>query len=304
MRAVILGLSSGTFTFPSIACQEKVERFGLERLQKGCEGIELPDLEKILLKNCPFYFVNKFIQLGPKEFPEAENMDPVLYWVSRTGFSSTCNTVFDPNVWLLANVVTQEEYEMLLIHAKNSTWDQVRETFVRGELRNRIEALIVTADVEHFDTQRESLKLCVGGLGFTWLLYLCKHGVCWEQLQLFREIECRHINFISMFDVSSRSMVTTRLIYSIASYIDENKEFDPFIALITWEEWINEYENNKNNRRWRFFDGTTKFVNKQSKRVLKYNQVPETPSYSIDSRTGKRTLDYDPSDSGKDQEIE
>ncbi|MEF9497449.1 DUF1389 domain-containing protein [Chlamydia sp. 04-14] len=32
LRAVITGLSSGVFTFPSRKCQEKVERFGLERL--------------------------------------------------------------------------------------------------------------------------------------------------------------------------------------------------------------------------------------------------------------------------------
>ncbi|MEF9497450.1 DUF1389 domain-containing protein [Chlamydia sp. 04-14] len=305
LRAVLLGLSSGVFTFPSIACQKKVERFGLERLQKGCEGIELPDLEKILLKNCPFYFVNKFIQLGPKEFPEAENMDPALYWVSRTGFSSTCNTVFDPYVWLLAHVVTQQEYEMLLSHAKDSTWDQIRETFVKGELRNRLGALIDTVDIEYFDTKRDSLKACLGGLGFTWLLYLCKHGVCWEQLQLFKEIESRDINFIAMFDVSSRGMTTTKLIYAIAPYIDENKEeFDPFISLITWDQWIQEYKNNKHNRRWRFFKGTMNFLNKQSKHILKYDDIPGSPSYSIDNRTGRRTLDYGPFDDGKNQEIE
>ncbi|MEF9520123.1 DUF1389 domain-containing protein [Chlamydia crocodili] len=294
LRVVLSGLSSGTFTFPSSKCQKKLERFGFERLQKACEGIQLPDLEKILLKNCPFYFVNKFIQLGPKEFPEAENMDPEIYWVCRTGLDSTYNTAFDPDVWVLAHVVTQEEYEMLLMHAKNNTWDQVSEVFIAQELNPRLRKFIETANVEGFHIDRDML---LGGLILKWLLRLCKHGVCWKQLELFKEIECKHVNLFTLFDLAARNLNIMRLMLVIAPYIDENKEgFDPFITLITWEEWIREYEQIKGANF--FFGRTLKFLSKNSRKTLKDPPSFITPVYYINTHTGSRVLEED-SEKGK-----
>ncbi|MEF9497448.1 DUF1389 domain-containing protein [Chlamydia sp. 04-14] len=289
LRAVLLGLSLGAFTFPSIACQEKVERFSLERLQKACEGIQLPDLEKILLKNCPLYFVNKFIQLGPKEFPEAENMDPEIYWVCRTGLDSIYNTAFDPDTWVLAHVITQEEYEMLLMHAKNNTWDQVKKTFIAKELNPRLKKFIEVADVEGFTIDREML---LSSLPLASILRLCKHGVCWKQLELFKEVECKYINFFTLFELASRNLNAMKLMLVIAPHINENKkEFDPFITLVTWEEWIQEYKKIKAPSF--FFANTLKFLSKKSGKILKHPLPFETPVYSTNIHTGERVLESD-----------
>ncbi|SYX09105.1 Protein of unknown function (DUF1389) [Chlamydia poikilotherma] len=103
--------------------QEKAEKFGLERLQIACRGIELLDLEDLLLTHCPFYLINEFIQLGPREFLELEDLDPSIYWLSRLGLSDSLDTVFHSYVWMFAQSTSQNEYEQLLLHAQNATWD-------------------------------------------------------------------------------------------------------------------------------------------------------------------------------------
>ncbi|WP_434694518.1 DUF1389 domain-containing protein [Chlamydia crocodili] len=285
LRAVILGLSSGTFTFPSIACQEKVERFGLERLQKGCEGIELPDLEKILLKNCPFYFVNKFIQLGPKEFPEAENMDPEMYWVSPTGLADSPDIALHPFIWILARVISKEEYETLLCHAQNNTWNEVSN--LTKEIKSRVKNSLKEYDVSGLGVKRTSLMV-----GSPWLLRLCKHGVCWNQLQLFNEVSSQSINLLNAFDYSFRGLNLQRLLFVTSSRLKEDsQDFDPGIALLTSEEWIKEYEKNRDKDDWKPFNGTIDLLNKRGKKIfieLDNEGLPVVFRYDMNKSTGER----------------
>ncbi|XPI21411.1 DUF1389 domain-containing protein [Chlamydia crocodili] len=59
------------------------------------------------------------MQLVPKEFPEAANIDPEMYWVSPIGLSDHADIALHPFIWILARVISKEEYETLLHHAQN-----------------------------------------------------------------------------------------------------------------------------------------------------------------------------------------
>ncbi|MEF9497451.1 DUF1389 domain-containing protein [Chlamydia sp. 04-14] len=278
LRAVISGLSSGTFTFPSIACREKVERFDLERLQKGCEGIEFPDLENLLLKHCPFYFMNKFVQLGPKDLPQSENMSPATYWFSRTGLSDRLDTVCHPYVWFLAQVISQGEYETLLLHAKKGTWFAVKDLF--KTVINKILIHMRNIPLDNVWTETEALFTCIK---LPWLLYLCKHGVSWKQLQLFKEIRYQDVKFLNKINRLEGGINLMKLVSTIAPCIDENRKgFDPYIALLTWDEWIREHENHTH------YEGIVDFLNSRSKHHLTKQIIFKIPCYSYDPITGDR----------------
>ncbi|WP_375793179.1 DUF1389 domain-containing protein [Chlamydia sp. 12-01] len=287
LRVVLSGLSSGTFTFPSSTCQEKIERFGLERLQKACKGIQLPDLERILLKNCPLYFLNKLIQLGPKEFPKSVNLPPEVYWLSRLGLSDSHDTFFNSCIWVLSRVVTQEEYETLLKHAKNSTWDQIKELI--EDIRLRVEKGIDKDFVNGIGMTKGALKFLVGG---SWLLYLCKHGVCWEQLQLLKELDCLSVSLMDELENSNRRCCLIKLYFSISPYADESnsKTFDPHLILFTFDELMECFNDRRNQSKdVSFYNLTMDLLKKRSQNILKKcdvdRDIPDLPQRSINRDT-------------------
>ncbi|AAP05380.1 DUF1389 domain-containing protein [Chlamydia caviae] len=80
----------------------KAEKFGFEWLQIVCGGVERLDLEDLLFTHFPFCLINEFIQLGPREFPELEDLDLPIYWLNRLCLSDGLDTVFHPYVWMFA----------------------------------------------------------------------------------------------------------------------------------------------------------------------------------------------------------
>ncbi|WP_375793180.1 DUF1389 domain-containing protein [Chlamydia sp. 12-01] len=289
LRVVLSGLSSGIFDFPSDDCKNRVERYGIRRLQKACRGIPLPDLEKILLKNCPFYLMNKFIQLGPKEFPEVDNLPPEIYWLSYLGLTDYPHTFFDPYFWILSRVVTQEEYEILLKHAKNSTWDQIKD--LTKDLELRVEEGLDLYFVSTFDPKK-SLKKLMGG---PWLLSLCKHGVSWEQLQLLKDIDCENLCLMHHLDISMRGKTLMKFAIALSPYIDENdpENFDRFITLLTFDELWAEYKRNEDKLTWCFYDAILTLLNQRSINSAKKCWDEDTLlafQYELDRRTGKKVL--------------
>ncbi|MEF9497447.1 DUF1389 domain-containing protein [Chlamydia sp. 04-14] len=286
LRAVISGLSSGIFTFPSKRSREKVERFGLERLQSACEGVQLPDLEKILLKNCPFYLMNKFIQLGPKEFPKSVNLPPEVYWLSRLGLSDSHVVFFNFYVWILSQVVSKEEYETLLKHAKDSTWDQIKD--LTGGLRLRVREGVDNYFIEEVGLTKGSLKSLVGG---PWLLYLCKHGVCWEQLQLLKELDCSSVSLMDEFETSHRRTCLMKSYFSISPYVNESdiETFDSHVILFTFSEWKESLDLHKDKKDFCIYDETMTLLKKRSQSILREcdtdKDIPPLPERNINRET-------------------
>ncbi|MEF9520120.1 DUF1389 domain-containing protein [Chlamydia crocodili] len=277
LRVVLSGLHSGYFTFPSTARDEKVKRFGLERLQKACEGIELPDLENLLLKHCPFYFMNKFIQLGPKNFPESENIPPAMYWFSHTGLSDRLDTICHPYIWILAQVISQDEYETLLLHAKKGTWFAVKD--LEETVINKIRMHMRNIFLDKSWVETERLFTCIK---LPWLLYVCKHGVSWGQLKLFKEICYDDVKFLNKINRLGGGMNLMKLAATVAPYINENRKgFDPYITLLTWNEW-------REDKKHASYDRIVDFLNSHSKNHLTKQLVFKIPCYSYDSITGDR----------------
>ncbi len=65
---MLLYLSSGNFDMLPEDCKERVTALDFERLQIACNGVEILDLETLLFRNCPLYFINKFIGTLAKNF--------------------------------------------------------------------------------------------------------------------------------------------------------------------------------------------------------------------------------------------
>ncbi|AFS20760.1 hypothetical protein B598_0681 [Chlamydia psittaci GR9] len=290
LRALLLCMSSGNFDLLPEECKGRVTAGDFERLHIACHGVQIPDLETLLLRNCPLYFINKFIQLGPRELPEAEHMEPEIYWVNRVGLSDVNLTAFHPCVWLLAHIVSQEEYITLLEHARHSTWNSIQDLVnaIRLRMNHSLEGM--TED-ENFT----SLLACLNQAPAAWLLAFCKHGVSWEQLQLFKDVDCDLSLFLHTFDKSRVSGVLMELMLVVCRYIDEEniENFDPKIALLTLTEWMNYYYRD-DQRMYGLHKGALQFFNKRSRHMLQQRNLSREHLnyYMLNKDTGDRFLKW------------
>ncbi|BAE81141.1 hypothetical protein [Chlamydia felis Fe/C-56] len=218
--------------------QEKI-RDDYEGVKVDCQSFSMTPLDNVLLCECPFYFIKQFIDLGPKEFPEAKNLPPEIYWMSRMGLSENSSTVFHPSIWLLSRIVSEVEYQTLLNHARNNTWDQAQDLV--ADLKRRMKAFL-KEDLGHVVSQAKvNLNLSIGSCD--WLFRLCTHGVCWEQLRLFEFVHFGFISFISNLEQQSgESGFLAQSTASVYPYLFESQEnFDPGVALLSWREWVENY---------------------------------------------------------------
>ncbi|WP_434694526.1 DUF1389 domain-containing protein [Chlamydia crocodili] len=271
----------------------KLQSFGLSIIELNCHNIELQLLDEILLKECPFYFLNKLIALGNRELPAAERISPAVYWTSRLGFVSQMDTIFIPSVWILSRVATREEYVTLFDHAKNNTWNQTQDLI--SDLQNR---LMIYLDSEYnpsFSCTKSSVRWDLRTS--SWLFYLSKHGLSWEQLQLFRKIDSRSVNFLCEIEQQGRGGHLARNMVSVFAYINENQEnFDSNIALFTWEEWMRDYsESTKRGERWRTHESTIRLLNAKRNELdslketsFDCEELSGLPYYTYDFSTGER----------------
>ncbi|WP_158543020.1 DUF1389 domain-containing protein [Chlamydia poikilotherma] len=53
-----------------------------------------------------------------------------------------------------------------------------------------------------------------GKIATPWLLYLCKHGVCWEQPKLFKKIYMKSVRFLYDSERSDEGRDLARMINS------------------------------------------------------------------------------------------
>lgn len=123
--------------------------------------------------------------MGDRTLPESHGLSPEVYWTSRRGFAHTSDTIFTPFIWILSRTVSREEYLTLLEHAENETWSQVQDIIVT--LQRRITDSISSTYQPSFSLRVFDLKSEVNKPNS--FLYLCKHGVSWEQLQLFTKLD-------------------------------------------------------------------------------------------------------------------
>ncbi|WP_348662780.1 DUF1389 domain-containing protein [Chlamydia vaughanii] len=289
LRCLLKGLAEGGDKQNySEALWVKVRRFGVERLEGVRCASLLPSLEDLLLQHCPFYFLKRFIELGPREMPEAEGLSPEVYWTSRLGFVFNEVSIFQPIVWFLLRTISQDEYEKLLDHARNSTWDQVKD--LRESVLERVNAypregytlsgLVGARDVKNNLERSETL------------LALFKHGISWEQLQLCRYLDSTSINHFFNIDMRGRGGDVLRATVAAFPFINEEEgNFKPEIALLTWKEWIADLAYVRSRAgAWGDYAGSVGLLNRRVRSgVLTLTDSPTIPFYRLNNTTGERT---------------
>ncbi|WP_348662760.1 DUF1389 domain-containing protein [Chlamydia vaughanii] len=290
-RELLSGIEQQNFANVSAPLAKKLASFGAERVLTGCEGIELPPLDEVLTEHCPCYFMKTFIDLGgATELTKAEGVSPAIYWLGHPALTDKF-IVLDEYGYLFANSVTREEYEKLAHHAKNDTWDQVQGLY--DEVRLRMRAMLDGLNVPGLNKPDIIASINTDG---THSVALCKHGMSWEQLLLLKNVDIMNVNYLFAFESLSRlGCNLIRVMEALCPFLDESSsDYDPYIALITWEEWKAGVESLYNRCDADAAQALMKLLSRRScshkdLKPLTYRYIDRTcPVYRLDVSTGAR----------------
>ncbi|WP_348662768.1 DUF1389 domain-containing protein [Chlamydia vaughanii] len=212
----------------------KVQAFGLETFQDGCQRREIPSLDDVLLRHCPLYFLRRFIELGPKEIPQKENLSPEIYWTAHSGLGEQSRLILSDTAWLFSQVVTQEEYNQLCFRARQGSWDLCEDLIKTIEMRMKEKLPSVPDGV---DKAGITLDIAIPAT----LLLLCKHGMGWEQLRLLRDYgNPVFLGFLANQEKQGRYDSKLAKLMDISyPYTNESVSgYSPYLALVTHEEFM------------------------------------------------------------------
>ncbi|WP_348662751.1 DUF1389 domain-containing protein [Chlamydia vaughanii] len=292
-RQVLQGVGSGDFSSLPADVRGKVDAFGKERLIAGCQNLQLPNLDSVLTKHCPLFFLNKFVQLGSRDIPEAEGLTPEVYWTGRASLLGK-ELAVDACGWLYASVVTQNEHQLLTDNARGHTWDQVQNTVEQVGRRMRDKLGTIDDSLVNKGALRQTL-------GFPYkLLSITQHGMSWEQLLLLKEVGIGNCNFLQENEYKGRyGWNLARTMKAVSPYIDEGYEanYDPDIALMTWTKLQSLSRNLYDSGMSGAHEVCLHALAQASRRGTILNPLPlegptalPTPTYEVNLQTGERTV--------------
>ncbi|EPP38204.1 hypothetical protein BOKEGFJH_00401 [Chlamydia avium] len=224
LRSVLTALTTGNMDVVSGDTRNKVDSFGLQRLQK--ENLsDLPPLEAVLIQNCPWQFVMKFISLGDYVY-EQSGMTPEVYWTQSMSHGSGLH-VFNHFTWLFSHVVTQDEYEQLLSNAGSERILASQDDLLKS-LAERMKIQLNNTRSNLSDAQKDELRSRIICDPQGLLFYLLHLGVNWEQIQLFRQLPFDCAYLFSLYDFEINEVID--------KISESSPEYDPEIALLTWSD--------------------------------------------------------------------
>ncbi|WP_348662776.1 DUF1389 domain-containing protein [Chlamydia vaughanii] len=292
LRFVLACLSAGDFSFLSKNLEKKVKSFGIGKLESACQGMNLPVLDNVLLKHCPWHLMKRFIDEGPKSVPESYKMLPQTYWTAPLGLTVNKMTAFDKLSWFLAQTLTEGEYAELCRHAQGDTWEEAKDLV--DSVQERMLAKLNDLDDALINKRHAGKDLCRKQD----LLVLCKHGISWEQLQLFKQVSVYDLNELGLLENFGVGTSTWRSFQVVHPYIHETSgSYDHDIDLLTWSELLDgvKAERAKGVLDWHL--GLVNFLNRRVRNkavdlksiILKGPaSLLGIPVFNIDVRTGER----------------
>ena len=235
--SVLRGLEESGLEGISGDLRKKLDTFGWQRLVEGCRDQELLSLDDVLTRSCCLYFLKRFIDLGPKDIPASEGMLPEVYWMSPTGLRDVADLAFTCNGWLLANVLTEQEYILLRERAKSGQW--VEKDELLEDIKTRCKNLAKKYEVLGYKINYHSLLSVFFGLNRVFCFF--RHGMSWEQVQLIKMIPIDLSLFFSEYEGMGRvnGMGWVSALFYFYPFLDESSpQYDPGIALMTLKEFV------------------------------------------------------------------
>ncbi|BAE81251.1 hypothetical protein [Chlamydia felis Fe/C-56] len=273
-----------------------LKRYGISEFVDGLEQGDLVSLDSVLIKNCPLYWLRKFIKAAP-EFPVRGIIDPsyeevASYWLGRSGGCRNAGTVFSDNVYFISQKIQKEDFEKLSLCIQSNDWlneelvaEKHRIAEACLELKKQTLEDNAGIDVANFFKEIENS-----------LLELCTHGVSWGQLNLISSMNSDEWNFLCALD-GNKQGVQRFAVPCLEEVSDERHHlYEPMISLVTWrdirglgldvEALLNQQIRDPQDR-------LVKYFTRQSRYHRAIDLVPKEalerlPRYTLDFSTGNR----------------
>ncbi|WP_348662748.1 DUF1389 domain-containing protein [Chlamydia vaughanii] len=241
LQDVVDALSTNNFDLLSTECRKKIEKFGIQRLQKGFSKEDLRNLpqflENSMISGCIMCFMKRFVELGSPDCVEP-GMPPEIYWFAPLGLQGPGQTIFSLECYLLAKVITKREWGLIQADYQNKTWS--KQSPLLDSIKQRMLAeLNQIDDFGCFPSHKDRVRRNLIDRNCDKILCVFHHGINWDQLQLLRHLNPAEL--VQIVDFECRDLYLGAVLHTYAQYLDKSSpEFDSDLLLSSIFEWFNE----------------------------------------------------------------
>ncbi|SYX09013.1 Protein of unknown function (DUF1389) [Chlamydia poikilotherma] len=273
-----------------------LNKYGISKFTDGLEQRELVPLDTVLTKNCPIYWLKKFIEIAPNVpaggLANLSREEIASYWLGRAGGCKNAETIFLKNTHFIAQKITREDFNTCCLYVRNEDWE--------NEELEAIKHRISDACLEVVRQGDENLGIDITrffkGIQNS-LLELCIHGVSWEQLCLIKSLDFENWDFLCALD-GNKQGVRKFAVPCLGEVSDERHHlYEPLISLLTWKDFDNlglKKESifmgeirNPENRLLKYFNRQSRYhtsIDLLSEEIL----LKHPPRYTLDVSTGAK----------------
>ncbi|MEF9497115.1 DUF1389 domain-containing protein [Chlamydia sp. 04-14] len=272
-----------------------LNKYGISKFTDGLEQTRLLSLDAVLTRNCPIYWLKKFVEISPKlprELANPSREEIASYWLGKAGGCRNTETIFLKNTHLIAQKISKEDFDTCSLYVRNEDWENEE----LEAIKHRVSETCLELGREENEDSGIDVTRFFKGIQNS-LLELCTHGVSWEQLCLIKSLDFENWDFLCAID-GNKQGVRKFAVPCLREVSDEKHHlYEPLISLLTWKDFDNlglkkesifmgEIRNPENR--------LLKYFNRQSRYHTSIDPLNEEiildrlPRYTLDFSTGAK----------------
>ncbi|MEF9520021.1 DUF1389 domain-containing protein [Chlamydia sp. 26-15] len=224
-------------TFPK-KLKTALNKYGISKFIDGLEQVDLTSLHSLLTRNCPIYWLRKFIEIAPesptRDLVNQSREEIAYYWLGKSGGCRNTETIFSKNTHLISQKISRDDFDTCCLYVRNGDWGNEQ----LEEIKHKIsEACLQVGRQSDEDSGIDVTKFFTSIQNS--LLELCIHGVSWEQLCLIKSLDFENWDFLCALD-GSKQGVRKFVVPCLGEVSDERHPlYEPLISLLTWKDFDN-----------------------------------------------------------------
>ncbi|QVE49070.1 DUF1389 domain-containing protein [Chlamydia crocodili] len=222
-------------TFPK-KLKIALNKYGISKFIGDLQQREFISLDTVLTRNCPIYWLKKFIEIAPK-FPTRELTNPsreeiASYWLGKVGGCRNAQTIFLKNTYLIAQKISREDFDTCCLYVRNEDWENEE----LEAIKHRISETCLEVGRGGDEDVGIDVTRFFKGIQNS-LLELCIHGVSWEQLCLIKSLDFENWDLLCALD-GNKQGVRKFAVPCLGEVSDEKHHlYEPLISLLTWKDF-------------------------------------------------------------------
>ncbi|EPP35116.1 hypothetical protein CP10139811_0156 [Chlamydia ibidis] len=214
----------------------KLSTYGIKNLLDKLDRECLEDLNTILLKSCPIYWLKQFVESAPKitglSSPIGMRKEVTAYCLGGAASRSITPSVFRLENKILAKSITSDDFTILQSYYSSEKLENSEIDAVKERILDVCQKQCHTfSSSDHFSTPEKIRNACSQAL-----TEMLAHGLSWAQLSLIHMLDDKNWGWLNLLDGGNQRIRRFAVQYLGEITDEQHYLYEPLITLATWDD--------------------------------------------------------------------